>query len=415
MKLQRCPKTYLYDTHRSQNPEETLRRVREVAKHIGVSKVVDITHLDRVGIPVVSCHRPTAAKGAVTVHTGKGATKTQAEVSALMEAIERYSAEFHEEDKGKIVKGSYSQLKSKLNLLNPEELILPAGLKWSPDTVLRWVKGWNLLNDEEIHVPVSAVYHPYTPEDDLHLFKTTTNGLASGNTLEEAVLHGLMEVIERDAWSTVEALRETCPDLHIDHCQTPLPRQLLEKFERAGIKITLKALPTEVGIPVVGAIADDQLSKDPALLVMGFGAHLNPEIAVIRALTEVAQSRLTQIYGAREDTKRAEFLRLLGYERVKRLNKHWFSSSGEGVDISQLPRLDTPDILDDIHVTLQKLRKAGVSKAIAVNLTREETGISTVRIIIPGMEVYGLDSTRIGAKIQSKLADRPSIPRAPLK
>ena len=88
--------------------------------------------------------------------------------------------------------------------------------------------------------------------------------------------------------------------------------------------IKLVDLTADIKITTIAAVADDKVLKDPALLTMGVGTHLDPEIAVIRALTEVAQSRATQIHGTREDTTRAIFMRKAGYERMKRINKHWF-------------------------------------------------------------------------------------------
>ena len=83
-------------------------------------------------------------------------------------------------------------------------------------------------------------------------------------------------------------------------------------------------LTADVGVPTIAASADDTVLKDAGLLSLGIGTHLNPEIAVLRALTEVAQSSATQIQGAREDTVRADFARKAGYERMKRINKCYF-------------------------------------------------------------------------------------------
>jgi len=213
LNLSRCPKKYFLGTHRALDPEETLKIVEPKAKAIGVTRVSDITGLDRVGIPIYSCVRPRAAEGAASVYSGKGVTDVLAKVSALMEALERYSAELRPQDEGIMIKGSYKELSLRYSLVDPATLILPNVTSYSPSATLRWIKGYDLVQREEVLVPVSAVFHPYTPKEDLHLFKTNTNGLASGNTIEEAILHGLMEVIEREtpgAWPscprTVESL-----------------------------------------------------------------------------------------------------------------------------------------------------------------------------------------------------------------
>ena len=96
-------------------------------------------------------------------------------------------------------------------------------------------------------------------------------------------------------------------------------------------------LTADVNIPTIAASSDDTVLKDPGLLTLGIGTHLNPEVAVLRALTEVAQSRATQIHGAREDTLRADFARKAGYERMKKINKYYFKEEEEKIKLSSIP------------------------------------------------------------------------------
>ena len=91
-------------------------------------------------------------------------------------------------------------------LINPADLILPGRL--SSDTKIEWYPSWDVLNDEEVLVPANAIFHPYRPQQGRwQLFRSNTNGLASGNVIEEAIFHGLMEVVERDAVSIAEINR----------------------------------------------------------------------------------------------------------------------------------------------------------------------------------------------------------------
>ncbi|MCP8317860.1 MAG: YcaO-like family protein, partial [archaeon] len=206
-----------------------------------------------------------------------------------------------------------------------------------------------------------------------------------------------MEVIERDAWSLVELM---FIEIEIIHASVDffLVKESIKNFERNDIKIILRDITSNLGIPVIAAVSDDLRLRDPALLTIGFGAHLDPEIATIRALTEVAQSRLTQIQGAREDTYRAEFMRMLGYERIKRTNKHWFSESNDFKEIRSIPNLSKRDILEEIMLVVSILKERGFNHIIVVDLTRKEVGVPTVRVIVPGLEVYSLDSDRIGPR-----------------
>jgi thioglycine synthase len=174
--------------------------------------------------------------------------------------------------------------------------------------------------------------------------------------------------------------------------------ELLQKFRSQGIEVHLKDLTSDVGIPTIAAAADDVRMKDPALLNLGVGTHLSPRVAAIRALTEVAQSRCTQIHGAREDTTKADINRTVGYERMKRMNDMYFSTSKE-ISLSDFQETDTKDILEDIEVVFDHLLDKGFEKVIAVELTRPVLGVPVVRMIIPGMEIYAMDMDREGPRL----------------
>lgn len=397
MRLRSCIKRYKDDTHRAFSPEETLARAEPKMPAAGITRVADITSLDRIGIPVFSSIRPMAEMGAITVYNGKGATPAEARVSAMMEGLERYSGEAKDRE---LTMGRYSDLSQEQNALDPRELILPTGA--DPDALVPWIMGTDLMNDEEIMVPANAVFHPLAHSYKL-LFRTNTNGLASGNEFEEAISHGLSEVIERDAWSLVEASRNTGP--RVKNIEDGLAGDLLDKFARAEVEVILRDITSDIGIPTCAAISDDLRLRDPTLLTTGMGTHVSARVAVLRALTEVAQSRLTQIHGAREDTINADFRKQIGYERTKRLNKHWFEPS-EVRDFSELPSYESNDFLDDIKHMLGRLEAAGLKRAIVVDLTRPEIGVPVVRVIVPGLEITAVDSERAGKRVKNAARSR---------
>ncbi len=178
--------------------------------------------------------------------------------------------------------------------------------------------------------------------------------------------------------------------------------------------MTLKDITSDIGIPTVAAVADDVVLKDPALLTIGMGgSHTSAWIAVLRALTEVAQSRLTQIHGAREDTDTADVRKMIGYERTKRLNRHWFAES-ETVRFPEMPSFDSDDFLTDINHVTERLGRAGLSRVIVVDLTRPEIGIPVVRVIVPGgLEMYAMDQDRMGGR-RCRDARSRRLPRSQL-
>ncbi|HOI40673.1 MAG TPA: YcaO-related McrA-glycine thioamidation protein [Methanobacterium sp.] len=391
------PVKYFGGTHRCRNPEETIEKVEGKLRVVGVTRIAEITHLDRIGIPVYSAIRPGAAEGAVSIYAGKGASKPQAKASAMMEAFERYSAEQQETDNEKTLLGSFAEIEG---AIDPRSLILPANSSNFENKDISWIKAVNAANDEECLLPSNAVYHPYNPVKDQSLFKSNTNGLASGNVIEEAVFHGITEVVERDAWSIFEALHQPKMEVNCENTENPLIRGVLDKFHKAGVDIKLVDLTADVKIPTMAAVSDDTVLKDPALLTLGVGTHLDPEIAAIRALTEVAQSRATQIHGTREDTTRAVFMRKAGYQRMKRINKHWFGESKGVVEISDIENMSKKSFKEDIETSLKLLSDCGFDQVLFTDLTRPEIDIPVVRVVIPGMEVYSVDVERVGKRLR---------------
>jgi len=397
MKLKSCTKGYKEGTHRAVPPEETLTRVEPRLPAAGVTQVSDITGLDRIGIPVFMCIRPSVEEGAISEYKGKGTTAEEARVSALMEAIERYSAEVGDRE---LLVDSYSALSEEGNVLNPRELIIPDYVRGVEDVRIPWVEGFDLIKDEEIYVPANAVFHPFPSRyDRVRLFRSNTNGLAGGNELEEAIFHGLAEVIERDAWSLVEITRNTGPYVKIDGGEI---RNLMEKFFSAEVSVLIRDITSDIGVPTFAAVSDDTKLKDPTLLTIGMGTHTDASVAVKRAITEVAQSRLSQIHSARKDAATGDMRSVMGYEWMRKQNKHWFEMAEyEDFDGVQSASVDMNDFLDDIKYMMARLKKAGLERVIVVDLTREEIGVPVVRVIVPGLEMYGVDGDRIGRRCRN--------------
>ena len=390
IKLRRTPKRYFFDTHRALTPVETLRQVETLTDKVGITGIEDITGRDKLNIPVYSAYRPGAKAGAVSVHTGKGLTGDQARVSVLMEAIERYSAEIKEEDHAKFHFESYNE-GNRAKKVEPSSLILSALSNVTPDSKIEWCEGYDLMTEEEVLLPANAVYHPYTTTRGGRLFRSDSNGIASGNNLEEAIFHGIMEVIERDALSYVEIKKDAGKRIAIEE-DDGLIFELKERFNSQGIETYFWYIPTDVGFPTV-ALALDSPEKNPNLLVYGAGTHSDPKIAAIRAITEAAQSRLMQIVKGSGSTP-------VDYEIMKRMNRHWFETKDrdrdkEAVKLSELPALATDTIDGDIKIALEQLR-AIEKRVIVVDLTRKEIGIPVVRVIIPGFEVYARNPERLG-------------------
>ena len=394
------PLTYFDCTHRTIAPSKTIENNEKKLKDAGITRLTEISGLDRIGIPVFSCIRPTAQDGGVSVYAGKGATPEQAKASAMMEGFERYSGERKLEDNENIIVKSPNEMD---NYIEPESLILSKEVDRDTinDSKIEWTLSKDIISQEEYYIPANAIYHPYVVENGITpLFKGNTNGLASGNVLEEAVLHGIFEVIERDAWSIFELTKKNEKQIDTKTIENPMINSLLEKFENNSINIKLMDLTADIGIPTIAASSDDTLLEDPALLTLGVGTHLNGEIATLRALTEVAQSRATQIHGTREDTTRANFMRKAGYKRMKHINHHYFEDEENKINLEDIENKSTNSLKEDIEICQSEILSVDLDKILFKDLTRSEIGVSVARVVIPQAELFALDPDRIGTRFK---------------
>src|SRR4030088_781680 len=193
---------------RSVRPSATIRRARAVLDIIGVTKVADVTDLDRVGIPNFMTVRPHDLGPGISYYNGKGTTRVDAYAGALMEAVERHAGERYD---GEIIVSSPYNLRRRHACVDPLEIHVPMVRKYSEHLMLEWVLGFDLMTRRPTFAPLNCVVAPYNSDSGMSLFYTSTNGLASGNTRVDAVCHALCEVIERDATGLALARAEVRP------------------------------------------------------------------------------------------------------------------------------------------------------------------------------------------------------------
>ncbi|WP_328868638.1 YcaO-like family protein [Streptomyces sp. NBC_00287] len=289
-------KVYFDGTHRTRPPEETWETIRPLLPSYGITRVADVTGLDDLGIPVTMAVRPLART--LSVAQGKGTTLVAARVSGAMEAIEAWHGE------RAVPKPEFRAPADHLGLPYPVTVLEahPGSLVTSR-TVLEWVTSQSLTDGALVPVPAACVRLGRQMHDAwrLHLPSSSTNGLASGNTRAEGLCHALYEVIERDVISDLADGHRPVAAQRIDPASVEDAgcAALLDRLTRARIWFELWSLPNRFGVPVMVCYLwrEDQ----PTLVVSGSGSHLDPRIALSRAVTEAAQTRLTQITGSRED------------------------------------------------------------------------------------------------------------------
>jgi ribosomal protein S12 methylthiotransferase accessory factor len=398
-------KNFVQGTHRTCSPEETLARIEPYFPVVGLTRLADVTGLDRIGIPIVLATRPNA--GYLAVDAGKGFTLAAAKVSAAMETIERYHGETVELPEiclsyADLAQGGYPVIPVhnlpfvKNNLFNEHQ----------PE---RWVMGWDIANQQEVAAPAIMVFMKRFrwPRSEPVPFQATSNGLASGNHLLEALTAGLLEVIERDGTAIWQLALETfftqipLPRVRLDTIEYPTVREVLARFEAAQTYPVLFDCTTDTQVPTYMAWLYDQTPRGLGGY-KGYGAHLDPEIAMLRALTEAAQGRLVYIAGARDDAFRHRF-------EVNRKT----DASNRSLTLQQIPAIvdareqtseATATFEGDIRVLIEKLRRAGLEQVIVYDLTLPGFDLSVVRVIVPGLEGYkGMNFFKPGHRATSFL------------
>lgn len=383
-------KTFDAGTHRLVSPAHTLSRIKPLMPVMGITRIANVTGLDSIGIPVVMVTRPNSRS--VSVSQGKGATLDAAKASGLMESVESYHAE---RISLPLILGSYEDIRYTRSVVEVERLPHLTDSLFTPHTQILWIEGRNLMTDEGIWVPYEMVHLDYTlPLPTGHgCFVPSSNGLASGNHIYEAMSHGICEVVERDAttlWHLLDSDEQEQTRVDLSSVTDPSCRELLEKYRNAGVLVAVWETTSDVGVPsflcrVLQEAPPPYHDYRPA---SGMGCHPCREVALSRALTEAAQSRLTFISGARDDLWRSDYDSFLDPET----HKIWLSymeANWEGRPFDGIASHRGETFEDDIAWELDRLRAVGIDQVVAVDLTKPEFGIPVVRMIIPGLE--GMD------------------------
>lgn len=362
-------------------PEETFRRIEPFLKTHGITRLARLTGLDKIGIPVWNAVMPNSKS--IVINQGKGITDCDAKVSAAMEALERSVASRPNLD---LSTATLAEMRAgSIPVETLPDLVARHQQDIEDCDVINWARGLDLIGKQEIWVPADAVILDRTREN--LRFWQSSDGLASGNSHDEAVLHGLLERIERDA---VALWRVSSLQSRLDLCVDPTSfddrvlNDLIEKIVRAGLLLRIFDVTSDIGVPAFTAVlaqAEVSMLKRPRFIDVaeGNGAHPNPVRAVIRAVTEAAQSRLTFISGARDDVFPQDFVRPLPQEI-----QEYFTAKPK-------PYRSSTAVLPTgacslLSHTLTRLTQAGISSAIAVSLTAGSEPFSVVKMVVPQLE-----------------------------
>lgn len=393
---------YTETGHHTVPPGETIKRVKRTLHKIGVVTVEQIDPRFTDGVPIfrlnkahvkAKCHReacrwslpPTALNSPARESFGKGMTPEQSEASGIMEAVERYCGQqFHH---SRIIQASYAEVHS--FAVSPSEFVFPSlppkcencgdrdkmcfqELK----TICReWTWGYSLIKRAPVLVPSAVVYYPYISESNVSFMFNDTGGLSAGNTLEEAILQGIAEVIERDALYYAFNLDNLnhMPIINIKDSKNRHTQKFLEVVPDEGIfAFYIRNERLGLDIPTISAFVCYRMGNQ-RIFFGGSGTSLDPEVALLRALVELEQQKIRQkVFIELDPANLVPHNKLEGRDAI----------SPEKI-ISQ----STGNMKGDIELYLNRIAKSGTD-VIIVNLTHPDIGLPVVRVVIPKLISY---------------------------
>ncbi|CAL9572560.1 hypothetical protein SUDANB95_04825 [Actinosynnema sp. ALI-1.44] len=370
-------KVFLGGTHRVRHPQDTWDLVRPLLPRFGITRVADVTGLDVLGIPVVMAVRPLAKS--LSVSQGKGRTTLLARVSAVMESIELWHAE-HAQPHGLLERVAAADLDLPYAF---DEVVTAPGALIGARTPVDWAAAGGVLSAQATWVPLALVswQSPAGARWRPPGLEWSTNGLASGNSRDEAVLHALYEIVERDAISASDG--EAVP---VDLQSVPDAEcaALVERVRAGGARLDVALLPSRFGVPCFSARI---WSDDFPVASLGWGAHSDSAVALSRAVTEAAQSRLTGIAGSREDLPAL-------YDRVRHGEPEPPAQPAERVSWADLPveaRADFPDVGEELTWLAGRVVAVVDREPLVVDLGATPE-IAVVKVVLPAA---GLDLDRV--------------------
>ena len=403
-KMTATPKPFLNGTHRTRSPEETLSFVTPHIAAMGITRVANVTGLDRIGIPVVNAFRPNSRS--LSVSQGKGLTLDAAKASAVMEAIEGHHAE---EIDLEVIHASHKDVIRHHRVIDTKTLAYLRETEFDPARALHWIEGQDLLTNAPVMVPSELVHTDYTLPRRPHAgcFVASTNGLASGNHRLEAIVHAICEVIERDAhtlWEHMDLPAKTATQLDLDSVTDAACRHVIGKLQDAGMRVGVWDMTGDVAVATFQCLITDTVVEH-GHSGGGAGTHLCRDIALLRALTEAVQVRTNYITGARDDLRDDEYGHAGIAQKTRYATSLMDAQGAPPVEYKDVPSQSFDTLEDDLGWLLSRLTSAGVEEVVAVDLTKPAFGIPVHRVIIPGLEgPHDHDDYCPGARARKRFA-----------
>lgn len=338
--------------------------------------------------------------------SGKGKSDIQAKVSAIGEAIEHYAGGFH---------GDECRIRDRLRNLSypihPNACMLfsdrqfqnrdlgasnPSRLTWVPqpfdeEQEIDWSPIWSLTDNEPRYIPTAYCYYGYAQQHHIEFTRADSNGCAAGNTLEEAILQGFMELVERDSVALWWYNRLPRPAVDLADFNEPYFQELLRFYQQQHRNLWVLDITSDLNIPTFAAISrrNDQAVEN---IILGFGAHFDPQIAILRALTELNQS-LPAVLSDRYEQSRASrdhYPEALEWWQTATIeNQPYLIPDKTATCKVQADYLNnwSGDLYTDVMNCVMLAQSKGWETLI-LDQTRPDIGLSVVKVIVPGMRHF---------------------------
>ena len=409
LRLHKCRKKYTFDQDKACSPEETVERFLRRLKDAKLDILQGVERIDtgRLDIPVYFSVCGNDARDIIGTkkQMGKGSTPEQSRASACMELAERYSFfSFVKEDDNFLV-GDYPTMVAAGYPVLPVEVLLqsvhdttcsPENLeKLLADLPMRWTMARNLTRNQDVLVPFSWFYA-------INEF----NGPCAGNTMEEALLQGVSEVVERHVCAVISRHKIRTPALDLQSVTDPVARDLIEKFSRNGIELRVNDFSLDTGIPTIAVLAwDPQTFPEKSELVYTAGTTPGADKALIRALTEIAQ-----LAG---DFETGSNYVASGLPKPQSLaDVDYVVNPDKTLSIRQIADLCDDDMLQELQNCLQSLQKIDL-EVLAVDTTHPQLKIPAAYTIIAGAHfrerAASGDAPLFAAKLAAELLDSSAL------
>jgi oxazoline/thiazoline synthase len=415
--LGHCQKTFTAGGgHRCISPEETLWKYQHhISPLTGVVRGLRKSHQDPQGLIhtyVASHHFATifddlnALRQNISGRSaGKGRTDSQAQTSGFCEAIERYSHVFQGDEIRQT--GSYRQMADQA--IHPNICMKFSQIQYEhrhqwnqecsgwfqrvpepfdEDREIEWTPVWSLTHHQFKYLPTAYCYfnYPNLPNPDCW---ADLNGSAAGNTLEEAILQGFMELVERDCVALWWYNRLKKPQVNLESFADPYFQSLKNYYQTLHRELWVLDITSDLNIPAFVAISR-RIDREVEDIILGFGAHFDPTIAISRALTEMNQGLpyvlFAKVDGSTQYPSSSDSLPIQWWKMATLENQSYLvpDQNITAKVCTDYPQFQRDDLLEDV-MTCQQIVEMNGMEMLVLDQTRPDIGLPVVKVIVPGM------------------------------